>query len=305
MSFEVVVDWSPVHELFASLWAFTDHKLMKNLEIGQQWYRKTAEQVGSGIDVISNTCGRRNKATLSAHALLRECPESMTPERFLDWLRGLGGEDIARYGMSGPHRSRNEAEGLLKQRDDLATGLEMWNCRYFSSVDSGIIHSLKMESRARSADVARVDPQDAVEDATNGILLADPGIETVVLTPQYHFRPYNIHGLLGSTAVYMYPVDLQSAVDSDPPPQLERLARAVSDPSRLRILKFLNGQARSFTEILEFSGLAKSTVHYHMVVLRAAGIVRLVETRDATLYTLRPGYSAGIGAMLRRYVEGL
>ena len=304
VSFEVVVGWSPVHELLASFWAFTDHRLAKHLDIDRRWRSDAAEQLGLSSVEFLNLYARDSKARLCVHALLRECPEPMIPERFLDWLGKLSGEDILRYRLPWLPQPRDVRESLSKWRDDLVAALKIWNHGYFSSVDSTIMRSLEMESRTRSSAIAREDPQNAVEDATNGIYLQeDLGIEKVLLTPQYHCRPYNIYDRLANTAFYMYPIDLQSAADGDPPARLERLARAFSDPGRLRVLRFLNGQARSFTEILKFTGLAKSTVNYHMVVLRAAGIVRVIETRNGSLYTLRPGYHTGIGDLVRHYVE--
>ena len=42
-------------------------------------------------------------------------------------------------------------------------------------------------------------------------------------------------------------------------------------------------------EVVALTGLSKSTVNYHMVALRAAGLVRVLDTGErSTTYTLRP-----------------
>lgn len=55
-------------------------------------------------------------------------------------------------------------------------------------------------------------------------------------------------------------------------------ARAVSDPTRLRMLKLLEGGEMCVCDIMEVMGLGQSTASKHLGVLRAAG---LVETRKA------------------------
>ncbi|WP_153944935.1 ArsR/SmtB family transcription factor, partial [Acinetobacter baumannii] len=72
------------------------------------------------------------------------------------------------------------------------------------------------------------------------------------------------------------------------PRSLLRLARCLADESRLRILRFLTDGPRSFTEIVSHMGLAKSTVSYHMIMLRGAGLVRAyAEGECVQEYTLR------------------
>jgi len=50
-------------------------------------------------------------------------------------------------------------------------------------------------------------------------------------------------------------------------------ARAVSDPTRLRMLKLLEGGELCVCDIMEVMGIAQSTASKHLGVLRAAGLV--------------------------------
>jgi DNA-binding transcriptional ArsR family regulator len=69
-----------------------------------------------------------------------------------------------------------------------------------------------------------------------------------------------------------------------------RLTKSLADENRLRILRFLVAGGKSFTEIVQYIGLAKSTVHYHMVSLRSAGLVRVhLSTESGERYSLRKG----------------
>jgi DNA-binding transcriptional ArsR family regulator len=304
MPFSVTVDWAPAHELVVSFWAFTESRLFKYLEVDPKWHSTAVRQIGSkNADMIA-AIGRDKSARLCMRSLLRKCPEPRTPPRFLDWLASLSPADLAGHRMSARRKSSALDERLSTRRDDLIAALDVWNTGYFAGMSEEITRSLSLESESRREAIAHMDAQVVVEDATNGISLgADIGIREVVLTPQYHCRPYNIHCQLGDVMFYAYPVDVQDGDDCAPPAQLERLARAFSDASRLRILRFLSTEPRTFMDIVAFSDLARSTVHHHMVALRAAGVVRILETPKGSLYTPRPGYHEAMSRILRQYVE--
>ena len=82
----------------------------------------------------------------------------------------------------------------------------------------------------------------------------------------------------------------------------------MSDESRLRILRFLAREPRTFTTLVELTGLSKSTVNHHMMTLRAAGLVRVIETGDPgkghhrATYELRPHALDDLSARLRAYL---
>jgi len=100
-----------------------------------------------------------------------------------------------------------------------------------------------------------------------------------------------------------YPADVLPPAAGEPPTGLLRLTRALSDPSRLRILRLLVDDRRSFSELVTMTGLAKSTVHHHMVALRAAGLVQVYDVGGKTVtYRLRPNAADDLGNRLRSYL---
>jgi DNA-binding transcriptional ArsR family regulator len=69
------------------------------------------------------------------------------------------------------------------------------------------------------------------------------------------------------------------------------IARALSDPGRVRILLALRGRELCVCQIVEFLGLAPSTVSKHMAVLRGAYLVE--NRRDGRwAYYRRAGHDA-------------
>jgi DNA-binding transcriptional ArsR family regulator len=185
-----------------------------------------------------------------------------------------------------------------------AAALSGWHQEYFQHIDPAILDGLRAEAECRRAMIGSVPPVELVEIATAGLeYQPEPGPEEVLLIPQYHFRPWNLYRDWQGVRVFQYPVDAVQPRPGEPPPAFLRLARALSDDSRLRILRFLAAGPASFTEIVRAGGLAKSTVHHHMVVLRAAGLVRVHHIgKSGDTYTLRDGAVDTISDVLRGYL---
>ena len=66
-----------------------------------------------------------------------------------------------------------------------------------------------------------------------------------------------------------------------------RLHRALGDDTRLRILKLLAGRDLYLTEIAQQLELSKPTIKHHLALLRAAGLVTVVESGNVVYYSLR------------------
>lgn len=120
-----------------------------------------------------------------------------------------------------------------------------------------------------------------VEFATGGIKCPPQvGLKTVVLIPQLAMRPYNLLHSDPGIRFYHYPV-ADSSITEDPLPTLLRALKALADESRLRILRQLAQGPSTVTGLAEELGLAKSTVHHHLVALRAAGFVNLDDAKGS------------------------
>jgi DNA-binding transcriptional ArsR family regulator len=70
-----------------------------------------------------------------------------------------------------------------------------------------------------------------------------------------------------------------------PPALAERLA-AMSHPARLKILRQLSGRSCCCGEVVGGLDLAQSTVSQHLKVLVSAGLVRMRQDRQRSLYEL-------------------
>jgi len=68
--------------------------------------------------------------------------------------------------------------------------------------------------------------------------------------------------------------------------QFVRVAKAVSDPGRVKILKLLETRELCVCEIRELLGLAQPTVSKHLKILEEAGLVKSAKTGQWVNYRL-------------------
>ena len=304
VAYRVEVDWAPAYELLVSLKAYVSRPEQKILELGAGWARGVRQQLQPELaaDLASAD------ALPDVHVpdlLVRQCPGERDVAGYLHWLGALSlgelYERLAPYVLEGCAPLPRDLGAV---RDRYVRLLEGWHEQYFRLVDPAILSGLAADAAAKRALVGAMAPDALVEAATCGVhYMSQPGPELVLLVPQYHFRPWNVFQDYRGLRVIQYPADALPAAAGAPPPGLLRLTRALSDESRLRILRFLATGPRSFTDVAQFMDLAKSTVHHHMVVLRAAGLVRVHDSGDVTSYSLRLAAVDELGDRLHAFLQ--
>ncbi len=149
-----------------------------------------------------------------------------------------------------------------------------------------------------------------IEDVTNGLDYDIPlGVTRVVLVPSVVIKPLSLIDQHRETLLVFYAV-ADEFLNSDPeapPSWLARTYKALSDEKRLRILRRVSEEEATLDQITEMLGLSKSTVHHHISVLRAAGLVRVHLSHTeagtkCTTYTLREQSLANASTFLDSYI---
>jgi DNA-binding transcriptional ArsR family regulator len=196
-------------------------------------------------------------------------------------------------------------------RDPVATAarlrlaLRAW-LEPYRSVEERVSRAITRDVAARRAE-QEVAPSDAVERATGGIrLVADASVRRVVLAPSYFARPYNYVFSGDDWRLFCYPVSEDAVEERDvlaPPAATVMLYHALSDRSRLRVLRLLATRDMYLTEIAQQLELSKPTVSHHMAQLRAAGLVTFTEEAGLTYYSLRRDRLEQVGSDLKRYLS--
>jgi len=130
-----------------------------------------------------------------------------------------------------------------------------------------------------------------------------PWVRSVLLVPHVAMRPWNVLCSHDDVFIVGYPVaDESLGIDATaPPPALLRLYKALGDEKRLRMLKILARSSATLQELADGVGLAKSSAHHHLVILRSAGLVR-VTAEEFSRYTLRRDVIPEASALLEAFI---
>jgi DNA-binding transcriptional ArsR family regulator len=149
-----------------------------------------------------------------------------------------------------------------------------------------------------------VAPARFIELATNGLeYVPEPYTRSVLLVPSFVMRPYICDTEYQNVELLIYPVADESLLEdkTSPPSRLVRLYKALADERRLRILKMLAERSYSLQELAEKFGVAKTTMHHHMIILRSASLIRL-RTSDHR-YSLRDEMIGDVAELLQAYLK--
>ena len=184
--------------------------------------------------------------------------------------------------------------------------LRLWHRDIVAGEEQEIAEILERDVAAKRALARRTTPEKLIEVATNGVeFKGERWVRRVVLVPHVVMRPWNVSSAYEDTWIICYPVaDESLGLDRGAPPaRMLRLYKALSDDKRLRILKRLASGSASLQELAEAVGLAKSSTHHHMVILRSAGLVTVTEGWQ-TQYTLRNDVIPEASELLRSFLQG-
>lgn len=125
-----------------------------------------------------------------------------------------------------------------------------------------------------------------IEEISQGIRYADlPNIEELILVPSYWINPFvQIHAIGTSHRLWTFgarPVE-DSLVPGEPVPDALRVSlKALADPTRLRILRYLHQEPMTMAELTKCLRLRMPTIIHHLSALRLAGLVSIhVETKE-------------------------
>jgi DNA-binding transcriptional ArsR family regulator len=181
--------------------------------------------------------------------------------------------------------------------------LETWADRVWKPESLTIMPILERDAAAKRDLVGELPIEQFITSATNGVEFAPrPGISRLVLVPSFVNRPLVTYYEYGELFVIVYPVadESVSAEIDTPPLRLVRLSKALADEKRLRILRALADGDRSLQELADMFGVAKTTMHHHMIVLRSAGLITVAV--GSKNYRLRHETVPDVGALLSGYL---
>ena len=163
---------------------------------------------------------------------------------------------------------------------------------------------LRRSAGAARSLARRLPAEELIDTATRGIRYSpEAGIRRILLVPHVVSRPWSIFTEADDTKIVCFGVAESHVTGDVPPDPLVASYKALGDETRLRILRRLADGPATLHELTELLGLAKSTVHGHLLVLRTGGLV-VADISRKTGYRLRRETLAESAALLETYLEG-
>jgi DNA-binding transcriptional ArsR family regulator len=287
MSYKVEFDSSPLYDLDFSLRSYINPhgaKLNKLLDIGPEWQ----EQVRSRFDSNFNESikGLKGLPFLEyVHLLVWKSPKKDNINEFLYWLRQLTISEL--HEILAPYMGENKSLpfDVLDQLNVYVNYLTQWYEHYFSKMEKELNQSISLEINKKIKHMDQINEELYVEELSGGVVIEEKvGLETVVLVPTYHFSPFATSCLFHRVAFVHFPIDILQDEVAKNTKLLVNIGRAMSDSSRLKILETLSEKKLSFKEIVSELGSSKGNIHHHLLLLRAAKMLRLHETGDRATF---------------------
>lgn len=167
------------------------------------------------------------------------------------------------------------------------------------------------QALARAQELAEgLDLTDLLEELSQGLRFdVLPEASGLVLVPSYWCTPLVFFGRVSADRdLWLFgarPPDASLVPGEMVPEGLLRSLKALSDPSRLRILHDLSHEALTPSELARRLRLRAPTVTHHLKILRLAGLVQLTlgEARTTKCYAARPDGVATACASLKEFLE--
>jgi DNA-binding transcriptional ArsR family regulator len=211
--------------------------------------------------------------------------------------------------FEGHDRWRNTVKSLLEipqeeTVDRIVTAMRIVQKDAFAEHEAEFRKILERDIKAHRLMAGELSAERLVELTTNGISIEQGGYtKPILLIPTVTGRPWVIFTETPGQMIMAYPVaDEYMDADPDAPPNwLIRTYKALGDERRLRILRRLSRGPASLHDLAEELDISKSTLHHHMMLLRTAGLVKVLIGNEKE-YALREDVVPETAAVLQAYI---
>jgi DNA-binding transcriptional ArsR family regulator len=181
---------------------------------------------------------------------------------------------------------------------------------FFAQEEKRIRPALQ-EALARAQDLAgQLDLPDLLEELSQGLRFAAlPEVAELVLAPSYWSTPLMFFGQVSAERdIWLFgarPPDASLVPGEAVPDALTRTLKALSDPTRLRILRYLSEESLTPAELARRLRLRAPTVTHHLRALRLAGLVQLTleKNKEKGRYAARSEAVAATFASLQGFLR--
>lgn len=344
----IEVDGVGTYEILIAMWtAFNPKESGTGLDLGLEWITGVREGTPDDLAAELRTLGGPYCAVwLSLLGLVASAPHPHDPDRVFSWLASINPQRLRRWMLGyvghpadpglveqgadgdmdavrqvvGDEEKPEVAEHVVslfeipgeEMRDRLAAAISRFRNEVYAEHEAPFAAAISRAAAAQRATSTRESAKAVIEEVTNGLDYEIPlGVTRVILVPSVVLRPLSLIDQHRDTLIVLYAM-ADEFIESDPespPSWLVKTYKALSDERRLRILRRLSEGETTLDDLTDLLGLSKSTVHHHMSVLRAAGLVRVrisgskEESKESKTYALRTHGLSNAGAFLDTYIK--
>jgi len=302
-------------EVVAELAAFTSGPARASLESGKPWIREVRARAGQDLisrverwafpvfsalvqvaldtsephDATQLAAGLRSLPAETVRGLLAgvgsPSNRAMVSDGAFD--RALAGDEKARAelrtGLGLTPQARRAIDRLISLpadaiQDELASIVEDWSNLVFPAFVDEALAVVGRDVAAKRRQLDGGAARDVLRTALNGVDLAEGSWQgEIVVAPTVALRPFVAPVDTDATMIYLCSVADESFDDDPaaPPRRLVKIAFAMGDPLRLRILRALGDDALTATEIADRLAVDRTTLHHHLGILRSAGLLSI------------------------------
>jgi DNA-binding transcriptional ArsR family regulator len=321
---EVEIEVSEAAEVLMSICALVDRDDYDTLDLGAPWLQARLATVPKDLLDAIDEVTLSSKVAGHLLGVVLETPKPRTFAAFLEQLEATDPVELnlhlfGGFGSSVNHagpgvieraaRGDTEAQETFLQslsefsdkheraRTLLGLGgdelkarlldlLPRWYEHVFEPNAEEWREAAERDAESKRALAAKHSPEQLVELAARGYQYSPaPGITAIALFPSWWMRPWVILWEHKGTKIFCYPI-AAAAEEGASPAEVARVYKALGDEGRLRLLRRLSDGPLKLSEAAAELGVAKSTAHHHLAILRQAGFVA-IRDEDENVYSLR------------------
>lgn len=304
MNYNVKVDVSSIYELMASFMVYVSKKWTDNMDMGPEWVQNVECQLPKDVRsrfAPASSWPFSDYDVLYTWALFRKTGDDIEP--FLHYVMECSVDDL--FEISTPYIPSMSLDDVRRIRNDYVPLLNLWYIHYFKDVEDDIRPLIEEDALEKRTLLTKMDPENLIEYASGGLVVEDiPDLHTVVLFPTVHNRPINTYCFYTNMLLIQYPVDAPEEHDDEPPMCLSRMTHAISDQHRLRLLRYVADQPKSFTDMERDLNQPVETLKHHLMILRVAGFLRIhLGDHNNEKFSIRPDGVAELQIFLESYIH--
>ncbi len=338
---EVEIDVAEAAEVLMSICVLGDRDDYETFDLGEAWLKTRLGRVPPDLmAAVDELMLGDLKLAAHMLGIVYETPKPRTFAAFFERLQATDAFELKKhlFGCYGSNESHLSAPDVIERavvgdadaKAELLASLVEYSGKYESArrlldVDGADLKSQILEilprwyeevflphsqewreATERDADATRElaasrSPDELTELVTRGYQYVPPrGIRTLAFFPSWWMRPWVLVWEHKGTKIFCYPIAPEPEEGASPG-EVARIYKALGDEGRLRLLRRLSDGPVTLGEAAGELGVAKSTAHHHLAILRQAGFV-MVREGDEKVYSLRRDLLPQAGELLTAYL---